>query len=83
MDALERIKHDEAQTTLVAFASLTREVDLEGFIAAIERGEIVESAISPVLYYMAGHKVKGVQRLAEAALQFQAEVKRQEGEDDG
>jgi len=65
------------QYLLVLQAQLINQLDLDGFLAAIEHAEAVAPIINPTLFIQGAGKLEEVKSLAQAAKLFQAEARRQ------
>jgi hypothetical protein len=70
-------EYQSVQHTLILLAQLIKDLDLDSFLFAIERADMLGPILDPTLYQSGMPKMRDVQRLAKAAKVFQDEVKRQ------
>lgn len=71
------IEYASTQQTLVMLASIAKELDLGGFLQAINHAETVGPILDPTLYMRAGAKLQKVRDLATSLLPFVREVAKQ------
>lgn len=75
-------EYEATQQNLVFIAHLINQCDLHGFLESIEIAESVGPILDPTLYRKFMKKLESVKRLAQAALHFQNEVRRQMREEE-
>lgn len=68
------------QQNLILLGQLIGTMDLDGFVAWINRAETIGPIADPTTYRQAQKRLGEVKRLAEAAQVFQREAQRQLGE---
>ena len=74
---MNRIEYQAIQDQLVLLAQVIEPLDLAGFLSAIDYSETMGPIVDPTLYLQSANKLENVKRLAQAALTFQKEVRRQ------
>jgi hypothetical protein len=64
-------KYMEIQTVIGVTAAFVRELDLQGFLAAIDKAESVGPIIDPTLYLKSHRQMNRIREAADVLLTFQ------------
>jgi len=76
---MDSAEYQRTQDALVLIAGIARDLDLDEFLARIDRAETLGPITDPTLYRDASGKLSFVRDLARSLKPFVAEVRRQTG----
>ena len=71
------IEYLDIQEKLGLISGIVYRLDLDGFLARIERAETIGCVVDPTLYQLGSAKLVDIRRLAQACKKLQDEIKRQ------
>lgn len=79
MPEMSDAEYKMIQDQLVLFASMSKDLDLDGFIQKAEKADTVGPFIDPTLWTKANGKLRAIIDMAKALKTFQQTVKRIQG----
>jgi hypothetical protein len=74
---MDKLEYTAIQNQLVMLAGIVNDLDLDGFLAAINKAESIGPILDPTLFMAGSEKLRQVSNLAHAFKQVQNEVRKQ------